>query len=356
MKKYILLIVLMSSFVVGVWAQEDSDCSKNLKKAQRVYDSGEIEKVEAMIAECMLDGFNFAEKTEGYVLIILVNLFEDNIPQAEVNMVELLKHNPDFRPKSSDHQELKDLYAKFRTDPLLIIDYTVGLNFTEASVLKYHTLNYESPYFKEYSPRVGAAIGIVGNYLLRNNFRANLGASYKFQNYEVYEFYGYDGSSFDTDDHQLIDARVNTSLIGVQTGVTKEFGRRKLVPYAGLGGIFEIYTNSQHLIERSYVNSEASIGNVTGPSVNSLSLLNGYNLSALVDVGFRYKLGLKGKLIFSVKTSYGLVNQTFAASRYEDPELVYKYYFIPDDYLIHSMSVNIGYSQLIYNPKKLKNK
>ena len=121
MRKNLLITLPFIFMAIFSIAQEDSDCSKTLIKAQRIYDSGEIEKVEQLIRACMEDGFTKAQKTDAYQLIILVNLFEDDMLKAELNMVELLKHNPDFKPKSNDHQEIKDLYKKFRTDPLLII-------------------------------------------------------------------------------------------------------------------------------------------------------------------------------------------------------------------------------------------
>ena len=354
MRKNLLVIPLVLMAIFSI-AQEDSDCSKTLKKAQLTYDAGEIEKVEVMLKKCLEeDGFTLAEKTEAEKLIILSKLFEDDIPSAEIMMIDLLKINPDFKPKSNDHQELKDLYSRFRTDPLLILDYTVGLNFTDATISRYYTLNYESPYFKNYYTKIGANVGVVANYLITKNIRANLGINYKNQNFGIYEFFGYDGSGFEVDDYQAIDAQININLLGFQLGATKEFGRRKVVPFIGTGIFIDAYLSSSHLIERSYQNNEASIANVTGPKVSSLALVKGNNSSIYSDIGLRYKIGLRGKLIFSIKTAVGINNQTYQNNRYNNPELVYKYYFIPDDYLLHNMSINIGYSQLIFKPKKLK--
>ena len=349
-----ILIFILSIFAFAAYAQEDSDCSKTLKKAQLVYDAGEIEKVEQMLVGCLENGFSSAEKTSALELIILVNLFEDDIPNAELNMIDLLSHNPDYTPKGNAHQEIKELYSKFRTDPLLIIDYTAGVNFTEANVLRYYTLNYNSPFEKNYSPQLGFNFGITANYLLTKGFRANGGAHFKNQNFGISELFGFDGSDLEVDEHQKIEASVSTSQIGFQTGISKEFGRKKFVPHAGLGTMYDIYLNSFHQIERGYVNNDQSIGNVQGPRVDSKNLLNGNNLSVFADLGFRYKIGVRGKIIFSVKTSLGLINQTNTENRYLNPELVYNYYYLPDDYLLHNMSLNIGYSQLIYKPKKLK--
>ena len=61
-KKIVFIILLFTSFLLK--AQEESDCAKTLKNAQKVYDSGEIEKVEALLISCLEDGFTRAQKTE----------------------------------------------------------------------------------------------------------------------------------------------------------------------------------------------------------------------------------------------------------------------------------------------------
>ena len=355
MKGVLTILLSFVTFVLAV-GQEESDCSKILKKAQIIYDAGEIERVEGMLAGCLEDGFNRAEKTEALKLIVQVQLFEDNLPQADHYMIELLKTNPDFKPKPGDHQEIKDLYARFRTEPLLIVDYMVGINFTEANVIKYHTVDNDAPYFKDYSTGVGIAAGINANYYLMDNIRATGGAFYKVSNFTISDLYGYDGTSTDTDDYQNVNAVVNSSQFGVQLGGIKEFGYRKLKPYFGFSVLGDMYLGSNHTLKRSYNNYEDAIAEVTGEQLSTNDIVNGVNLSILNETGLRYKIGLTGKLMFSIRTSLGLLNQTYIPNRYKNAELLYKYYFVPDDYLLHNLSVNIGYSQLIYKPKKLKTK
>jgi hypothetical protein len=350
--------LIIACFISVFWAnaQEDSDCSKTLKKAQQVYDKGEIEKVEELLNPCLQsDGFNRAEKTEALKLIILATIFDDNIATAENRMIELLKINPDFAPKSGDHQEIKDLYTKFRTAPLVIIDYTFGVNFTDGYVLKNYNVNpYTVNIGALYAPKAGINVGASAHYLLKNKWRAGGGIYYKTQSFNIFDLHNkeYGGAVEDTN-FQIIDTDVNISQLEIPFAISKEFGNKKLVPHLGLGAAFGIYLSSNHTIQRSY-----SLGNVApqqGTPVNTIAQQRGYNFSGMLNAGVRYKAGLTGKLIFEVRMFTGLTNQTNEYSRYENRELLFKYYFVPDDFLLHNLSINVGYSQLLYKPKKLNN-
>ena len=152
MSKKIIITILLSFTTLLISAQEESDCAKTLKKAQKIYDSGEIEKVEELLLNCLEEGFDRSQKTEALKLIVLSNLFDDDLVSADNNMLKLLKANPDFIPKSNDHQEIKSLYAKFRTDPLIIIDFMAGVNLSYGYLMTAYAVDHNSSY-SSYCPK-----------------------------------------------------------------------------------------------------------------------------------------------------------------------------------------------------------
>lgn len=361
MKKSIKILFILCFCCSLVHAQEISDCSKTLKKAQQIYDAGEIEKVEGTLEECLTnDGFTTAEKTEAIKLIIQAHLFDDNIVGAETRMIELLKTNPDFKPKGTDHQEIKELYKKFRTDPLWIIDFMGGVNFSYGYLLQDYTLDHNSPdldndaTYSDYDSKLGINAGLQVNYLIKNLWRVQSGFKYRTQNFTTDD--GYNLKTFGTDSAQQIsDAIVSTSLIEIPLGITKEFGRKNIVPHIGFGTAVTYMIGSNHLLERTYL-IDGAAAPATGTAVGTLQQNENLNFVTYLKTGLRYKIGATGKVIFDVKFNFGLLNQTSVKDRYANSELVYKYYFIPDDFLLHNLSFNVGYSQLLYKPKKLKNK
>lgn len=344
------MILLFVSFFLK--AQEESDCSKTLKNAQKVYDSGEIEKVEALLTNCLEDGFTRAQKTEALKLIVLANLFDDDLISADKNMIELLKTNPDFKPKSNDHQEIKSLYSKFRTDPLLIIDFMTGVNLSYGYLMTAYAVDHNSSY-SSYFPKTGINGGFVAHYLIGKLWRVNTGFFYKNKKYNIYNTYN-KVSGLDPEDTtvQVIDANVDISSIEIPFGISKEFGRTKLTPHVGVGGNFSTYFNSSHTLTRTY--SDAAFAPIQGTAVDTKAQSSLLNISATANAGVRYKIGLTGKLIFDVRFNFGMWNQSRVNNRYENSTLLYEYYFIPDDFLLHNLSFNIGYSQLLYKPKKHK--
>ena len=349
-KIFIYIFFLFIAFFAK--AQEVSDCSKTLKLAHKTYDAGEIEKVEELLLPCLENGFTRSEKTEALKLIIQANLFDDDLESADRNMKELLGVNPDFIPKENDHKEIKVLYAKFRTDPLLIIDFLAGVNLSYGYVLSSFEIDHNTPKKSAYTSEVGINGGAIANYLLKNLWRANLGFFYKSKKYSIGSTYNKNTNVEDTI-MQTIDAVVDVTSIEIPFGITKEFGRNKLVPHIGIGANLAAYLNSTHTIKREY--SNADFAPVQGTSVNTISQSSLFNISTTANAGVRYKIGLTGKLIFDVRFNFGLINQSSENNRYENSQLIYQYYFIPDDFLLHNLSFNIGYSQLLYKPKKLRN-
>ena len=353
MNKHLIFSILLVLAALFLRAQETSDCSKTLKKAQRVYDAGEIEKVESMLQQCLKDGFTRAERTEALKLIILVNLFEDDPRSADNNMKRLLTINPDFKPKENDHQEIKDLYAKFRTDPLIIFDFMVGVNLSYGYLMTAYSVDHFNAN-SSYLPKVGINGGLIANYFLKESWRGNIGFFYRTKNYNIVNSYNVETDLTPEDElKQTIDANVNVTSIAIPFGITKEFGKRKLTPHVGIGGSFETYFNSSHTITRVY--SDAAFAPEQGTAVDTEKQSSLFNISATTNAGVRYKIGLTGKLILDVRFGLGLWNQSRVNNRYENSQLLYQYYFVPDDFLLHNLSFNIGYSQLLYKPKKLKN-
>ena len=357
----IKILFFISFLYATASAQETSDCSKVLKRAQKIYDTGEIEKVEGTLSECLESGgFTNAEKTEALKMIILCNLFDDNILEAEKNMISLLKTNPDFVPKPTDHQELKELYKKFRIDPLWIIDFMGGVNFTYGYLLQDYTLDHYSPdlnnesSYSKYKSKLGINAGFQVNYLIKNLWRIQSGFTYRTQNFSTNDSYNVKALGSDSA-QQISEAEVSTTLLEVPLGITKEFGRKNIVPHIGFGGAVTYLIGSNHLLERTYL-IDGAAAPATGTAVSTLSQNQNLNFVTYLKTGLRYKIGLRGKVILDVKFNFGLLNQTSEDNRYSNSELIYKYYFVPDDFLLHNLSFNVGYSQLLYKPKKLKNK
>ena len=142
------------------------------------------------------------------------------------------------------------------------------------------------------------------------------------------------------------------SSVEIPFGFTKEFGRGKLRPHVGVGGSMAVYFDSKHTITRTY--SDAAFAPVQGTAVSTKPQSSLFNISTSANAGVRYKIGVTGKLIFDCRFNFGMWNQTRVNNRYENAALLYEYYFIPDDFLLHNLSFNIGYSHLLYKPKKYK--
>ena len=115
MIKQILIYLIITSFFIPLSFAQD-DCSVLLRRAQKYYDDGVIEEVPALLTSCLEDGFTKEEKVDAYKLLILCSIYEDNIDQADDQMLAFLKANPEYEINQSvDAAEFIHFFKSYKT-------------------------------------------------------------------------------------------------------------------------------------------------------------------------------------------------------------------------------------------------
>ena len=354
LQKSILSIGLCLS--MSIYAQ-DEDCSSKLRQAQKVYDDGVLEAVEPLLSQCIEgEGFTKSELVDAHKLLMLVGLFEDNFAMAEKNMTALLKANPDFVPKASDPFELKDLYDKFRTDPVFTIGLKVGLNIGYATMSEYSSVgatdNSEINFVDGYNG-TGFQAGLSYNHRINKGLYVNFDPRILIINHRMEEIVGADSTI-------LVIKNEANSLLSGDFGLSYDFRYRqpfKIYIEAGISGSYLLRSSTR--MEKRYndgsgLSVQESEVDLLGTSSNSdyefpenrqRTMLGFY-----YGAGIKYKLG-NGHFLFGIRHLIGQSNIT--ADRY-NPALYGKYDYVLKDISLNSVMFNIGYVQSIYMPKILK--
>ena len=81
-------------------------------------------------------------------------------------------------------------------------------------------------------------------------------------------------------------------------------------------------------------------------SVSSMNRRRNYDYGFATALGFRYNIG-QGYLNANIMYLYSMVSITDPANRYNNPELLYAYYYLDDDIHLHNLSFSIGYSIIL---------
>ena len=351
------IIIVLALFLSLVSYAQEEDCSEKLALAQVAFNDGVLENVETNLTACLTSGgFSKPEQVQAYKLLTLVGLFEDNFKLAEENMTLLLKTDPDFIPKASDPFELKDLYAKFRTDPFFTVGVKAGLNIGYATVLQYSSVgrtNDQALNMVDGFNGSGFQGALSYNHMINKGLYVNFDPRYSIINHRMEEILG-------SDSVIRVIKNESISLISGDLGLSYDFRYLKPVKYyieAGLSGAILVNSTAKMVkryTDNSGLDEQESEIDLLGKAINSEyespSNRTKNMMAVYYGFGVKYKMGT-GHILFGIRHVIGQTNITEDRS---NVALYGKYDYILKDISLNSVMFNIGFVQSIYVPKILK--
>jgi hypothetical protein len=318
------------------------NCQAKLKQAEDLFEEGILEEIPSFLEECIESGFTKEEKIRAYKLLIQTNLYEDNSQVAEQYLLELLKEEPEYELDTTlENSEFTNLYNKYRTIPVISIGIMGGLNRARPRITQLYTFDNITTANPEFYPSgMGIDLGVVINRYLTKKMGLNLGLWY------VQSMYLYSDTLFD---YAFVNMDETQSRLEIPITINYDLRHGLLIPYLSAGISFSYLMNARSLTERKY--TDQSHADVTGPDITITSQRKPLNLYGVAGAGTRYKLN-KGHLIFDVRYNIGLFNQVIPEKRYDNPELLYKYYYQDSDFTLNDLFFSVGYTYSFYSSKK----
>ena len=327
-------------------ANAQSECSKVLKKAEKLYDQGSLEQLSHVLESCLEDGFTKDEKSKAYKLLCMNYLYDDNNEKAEETLLSLLHENPEYYvDRQSEKIEFLKLYDKFRTSPSYSLSLAFGVNQTFVEIgepFGIHNIETTSNVYS--NSGLGITFQAAFNKYLKPNLMFGLEADYKTSSY---------GNFLDLD-YTTVQFTESFSTLDVPLYFRYELGKGKLRPFVKLGGGLNVLLTSKAELVREY--SESGVrpqSDQTGPEVDLKDQRVGLNYFAFGGVGVKYKIPM-AYLFLDIRYNYGLSNSVNVENRYANKELTYKYYYVDDNFFVSNAIVSLGYERLFYVPKKKK--
>jgi hypothetical protein len=280
-------------------------------------------------------------------------------------MVKFLKYAPEFRTSEQvDRREFIDLHASYRNYPVFGVGAKLGLGLAQLNVInEFGAHNIEAQSLStNYNLQLGFSAEVFGSYHPHRDGEIfiDLGwSSYKFL--EKTRLFNYSQPSPEAHTSYTYDETVNS--INLSLGYKYMFRKNiysKVIPYIGVGIRGGLLLSSMIDIEREIkdndnTNDDAA-SSIKGPSLDIRHLRNRYNTWVTGIVGMKFKIP-KGNVFFELGYDFNLYNISNPRERYNlsnvnTNELLFKYFYVSNDFRLNNFFFKIGYNYNFYIPKK----
>jgi hypothetical protein len=331
-----LLLVLLASMMVLNHLNAQENCALNLKRAQELFSTGQIEEIPILIESCLQTGFTKEEKVQAYKLLINAYVFDDNIEKAEAVMFTFLKKYPEYEIISTDPYEFVNLMQQFDNRPRFSLGIIAGGTYSVIRVIEPLNTSSVSDNYGNYSTSgVSYHAGLSFIKSINSKFDICLEADYK---NTVFDHY-IDPNSFTTNSY--FEAQ---QVINFPVSATYKFGSGKNIPYARLG------FNTGWLIS-----SGADLISIPGTESPRLSNINNreiLNFWGIIGGGVKFKLS-KSYIYLDVRYNLSLNNQVNTTGRkLTQTDELWLYQTRDDSFYHDDLNFSLGFVRTIYKPRK----
>ncbi|MBN1186386.1 MAG: outer membrane beta-barrel protein [Bacteroidales bacterium] len=337
-----ITFIFIASIAMKGFAQED-ECAFKLREAEKLYQQGLIEEIPELIGNCLENGFSKEDKLQAYKLLILTYLFEDEVQNAETAMYNFIKKYPEYEITPTDPQDFVYLYESYKAIPIVSIGAVMGGTFSIANIKEPYGTNDLNRELGSYN-QSGMALqfGLKFNVFVYDNIEFNSEILYTQNKFEFYDenFLGIHTLSFDETQTRL----------DIPLSITYDFDLKiKIKPFVRCGMNVGFLLTDYVLASDLY--NDKSLEAITGADFDVLHQRKSTNYWGIIGTGVKYKIA-RGYLIYDMQYNIGLSNQVVPDKRYSNPDELFYYKYISNDFVLSNFNMRIGYVYSFYKPTK----
>lgn len=364
MKRLTSLVLLFGVLFFGIGEglhaqQRQLNCTQKLNQAEDMFDAGNLSEISNLLngnkGRCFnKGGFSKEEKIRAYRLLALVHLFNDNGPEAEEAVIDLLNADPEHPLSPDDPIELKYLFDKYRSEPIFRIGGKIGANQTFVkSIGEFGSYSNDGEVSKEFKAGLGFQAELTFEYSIIENLEVISGFGWALSKYDI----GYnnitalEGDEFAESSSFAVSLTETQSQMKVPLMVRYGYPVGNMIPYATLGASLD------YLLTSSISGSRSGTATRQLPNLSLLDdeMRKKINWSYFVGLGVK----LKNKtdfLLVEARYNMGGSNTVRTRNRYGNEKLLFDMAHVDDDKILNNLSLSIGYVKSIYKPKKYSSK
>lgn len=343
----------------SLYAQRSQiNCTQVLNEAEDLFDAGNLgkisEKLNSSRGACFnKGGFSKEEKIRAYRLLALVHLFNDNGPEAEEAVIDLLNADPEHPISPDDPIELKYLFDKYRSEPIFRIGFKAGVNQTFVkSIGEFGSYSNEGEVSKTFKAGLGFQAELTFEYTIIDNLEVLSGIGWANSKYDVsHNSITPLGEVYPNSTSFAVSLTETQSQLSVPLIARYGYPIRNMVPYATLGLALDYLLNS------SISGSRAGTATRQLPSLALLddNMRKKVNWSYFAGVGVKFKNKTDFFLV-EARYTMGGANIVRTRYRYNNEELLFDMAHVDDDKILNRLGLSVGYIKSIYKPKKYSGK
>jgi hypothetical protein len=341
----IVLISVLLLFSFSGFSQ--NSCAEQIANAEKLYESGQIDKVAAMLEPCLEKGFSKDEKARAYRLLSLCNLYYNQDVEAEKNFLELLKVDKEYKIKDSDPSEFINLYQEFRTVPVFITGIKFGWGFTDIyNIENYNDINSvesNATYYEAYSSfRIGLSFETP---IIRE-----LSVVYEF----YYRWYSYHFENVVLD-YANVSFKETVGGVDIPLMLQWNILSNDFVPYVNIGTSLNFLISSKaDYIRLDAEGTEYRAALTHEDPLDLTDSRNFFNYALCAGAGFRWKniIG-PGYLTFDIRYSRYMNSLVDPANRANNSEVLYSFLTTDNVFKVQNTQFLIGYKLPLFLPKHL---
>jgi len=335
--------IVLIALIICAARTSAQDCGDALDRAGKSYEEGNLREVIATLAPCVEGGMSSGDQWQAYRLLALAHLFLDEPQQADTAISRMLAINPRYQPNPArDPIEFIRPLQSFGAYPRVFAGLKAGINYTGREITRAFNVAGLRDFTVENKFTLGSDIGVMMDLNISPSIALSSEALYSSLNF-----------SNTTTNLMTITRNYTERLTYLTLPLMMKYriGDWSIEPYVYGGYYVQILLGASSDIEG--VRSTTGADTVEIPDELKKPLVDnglratedrrnvlGHGLMA--GAGAVYKLG-DGALVFDVRYQHGLAQVVKPDQRFSDPETLFKYFYIDDDFRLRDLSITIGY-------------
>ncbi|OHX65946.1 porin family protein [Flammeovirga pacifica] len=318
------------------------ECEEAFNKANTFYNEGKLLQVPTILQNCIDSKFESSSKQlSARRLVILSYLYSDRIDEAEMAMMDLLRENAEYKPTSSDPAELRNLWKKFRTRPIMSLGIFGGATYNQANVKQTFGVGPEVNHQDvEYKSALNFKVGVSFNYFLSHHLQINASPNYESVAFETVERPLNYSTSTLKETQNYFDIPLTLRFVILPN--------KKMKPFIGFGGSAKLLLNSSIEGIMDYDNDE--IADIEATPIDITSQRKALMYGGLLQAGFYLKTRYSHWTVMA-SYYYALQNFNLPNQRYSNNELIFSYGYVDNDVRMDVLTLTVGIAIDFYKPK-----
>jgi hypothetical protein len=348
----IFLFVCVFGFLTITSFGQTASCTQTLRLAQSTYEQGRLHEIPTILKTCLDNGgFTQQEKVNAYKILINSYIYLEEPELADETMLKLLNADHFFEINEAvDPAEFIALYRTFRVKPLFRFGFKVGPTATMPAMTQLFSVGSDAQGNGKFAPKINFSFGLVFEKDF-DGFIKNFSIAPELV--YVARAYNYSNSTFTASDEnpdETIISQISNlhsqQWLDLNLLVQYKFKESSLNPYFSVGpGISYLLGSTNELSTK--VEGQ---GTITGSAVPTEDSYKTLAYSAIFSVGSKIRLG-GFYLTGDIRYQLGLRNVVDESNRSNDV-VVFDYAYVPSDYRLNNLTVNLGLVIPYFNPIK----